>query len=83
VTSAVRIEQAGSRPLAVVRLTAKPSELSRVVPETMGVVWKILREAEIHGGRNVAVYLDGAILGARSYWRSLVLFQPERVHRRN
>ena len=28
-TSAVRIEQAGSRPLAVVRLTAKPSELSR------------------------------------------------------
>lgn len=58
----VRLVQADSRPLAVVRRRAAPHELSRVVPEACGAVWKVVRSHPIPGaGRHVAVYLDGQI----------------------
>lgn len=57
----VRIERVPARPIAILRLRVQRHELSRVVPESMGVVWNLLRNAGIRGGRNVAVYLDGAI----------------------
>lgn len=60
-TPAVRIEQLAARPIAVLRVRVQRHELSRVVPQSMGVVWNILRDAGVRGGRNVAVYLDGAI----------------------
>ena len=46
---------------AVLRQQVRASELSRVVPDFCGRVWKTLRAQGIQGGRNVAVYLDGAI----------------------
>lgn len=59
---AVRVEQHGSRPLAVVRRRALPHELSRVVPDACGVVWNVIRSQQVPGaGRHVAVYLDGQI----------------------
>jgi effector-binding domain-containing protein len=61
VTHDVRIEHADGRPIAVLRLRANANQLSRVVPESCGVVWKKLRDAGMRGGRHVAVYLDGAI----------------------
>lgn len=58
----VRVEQANSRPLAVVRRTARRDELSCVVPEACGTVWDVLRAQNIKGaGRHVALYLDGVI----------------------
>jgi effector-binding domain-containing protein len=46
-------------PLAVVRRRASRAELSKVVPEACGAVWKTLRNENVTGlGRNVAVYLD-------------------------
>ena len=58
----IRLEQVGSRPLAVVRRRARPEELSRVVPEACGIVWGVVRARQIQGaGRNVAVYLDDQI----------------------
>ena len=57
----VRLEQVPSVPLAVIRRTAKPAELSRVVPECCGLVWNAVRAQQARAGRNVAVYLDGAI----------------------
>jgi effector-binding domain-containing protein len=59
---AVRVEQASSRPLAVVRRRASLQELSKVVPEACGAVWNVVRAQQIKGaGRHVAVYLDGQI----------------------
>src|SRR5437588_1908977 len=58
----VRLEQLGSRPLAVVRRRAKQQELSKVVPDACGTVWNVVRAQQIPGpGRHVAVYLDGQI----------------------
>jgi effector-binding domain-containing protein len=57
----VRVEQLGSIPLAVIRSTACPNELSRVVPQQCGLVWNALRAQQIRGGRHVAVYWDAAI----------------------
>ena len=58
----IRCEQLGSRPLAVVRRRARPEELSKVVPDACGVVWRVIRSQQIPGaGRHVAVYLDGQI----------------------
>jgi len=47
--------------LAVVRRTVPATELPRVVPECCGRVWKTLQAQSVKGGRNVAVYWDGAI----------------------
>jgi hypothetical protein len=55
----VRREQLNSRPLAVVRRCARPQELSKVVPDACGLVWRILRSQQIAGaGRHVAIYHD-------------------------
>jgi hypothetical protein len=55
----VRLEQLGSRPLAVVRRCAKQHELSKVVPDACGTVWNVVRAQKIPGaGRHIAVYLD-------------------------
>jgi hypothetical protein len=58
----IRLEQASSRPLAVVRRRAQLGELSKIVPEACGTVWSVVRAQQIPGaGRHVAVYLDGQI----------------------
>ena len=50
------------QPLAVVRLRARPQELSKVVPQACGIVWNVIRAQHITGaGRHVAIYLDGQI----------------------
>ena len=60
-SSAVRLLQLESVPLAVIRREVSSSELSRVVPECCGLVWNALRAQEAKAGRNVAVYWDGKI----------------------
>ena len=58
----IRLEQLGSRPLAVVRRRARPQDLAKVVPEACGIVWSVIRSQQVPGaGRHVAVYLDGQI----------------------
>lgn len=58
----VRAEELPGAPVAVVRRRAARAELSRVVPEGCGRVWKLLKEYNVTGaGRNVAIYLDGAV----------------------
>src|SRR4051794_4740992 len=58
----IRLEQLSSRPLAVVRRRAGSQELSRVVPDACGTVWRVIRSQQVTGaGRHVAVYLDGQI----------------------
>jgi hypothetical protein len=55
----MRLEQHGSRPLAVVRRRAASQELSKVVPDACGIVWNVMRSQQVSGaGRHVAVYLD-------------------------
>jgi effector-binding domain-containing protein len=57
----VQLRHLAAVPLAVVRRQARPSDLSRVVPECCGLVWNALRAQGVKGGRNVALYLDGTI----------------------
>jgi effector-binding domain-containing protein len=58
----VRLEQLGSRPLAVVRLRATLQELAKVVPESCGLVWGVVRAQKLTGaGRHVALYWDDQI----------------------
>lgn len=55
----VRVERVMSRPIAVVRRRAALGELSRVVPEACGLVWKAVKAAQVKdAGRHVAVYRD-------------------------
>lgn len=55
----IRIEPAISQPIAVVRRRVAPDELSKVVPETCGLVWRTLKAAQVtSAGRHVAVYRD-------------------------
>jgi effector-binding domain-containing protein len=55
----VRIEHRSASPLAVVRLRASPQELSKVVPDACGRVWRVLRAQQVAGaGRHVAIYWD-------------------------
>lgn len=61
-TSRVTLLTVPSSPLAVVRRRVRASELSRVVPEGCGLVWKFLRDRQVAGaGRHVALYWDGEI----------------------
>ena len=61
-TYRVKVEQLGSRPLAIVRRRAGLREIARVVPDACGTVWDVLRTQKISGaGRHVAVYLDDQI----------------------
>ena len=48
-------------PVAVIRRQVPASALSRVVPECCGLVWNALRAQQVTGGRNVAIYWNGAI----------------------
>ena len=57
----VRVVLVSSIPLAVVRRQARQAELSRVVPESCGLVWEALRAQGVKGGRHVALYLDDTI----------------------
>ena len=58
----VRLEQNPGQPLAVVRRRATQQQISKVVPDACGVVWKVVRAQQVPGaGRHVAVYLDGEI----------------------
>ena len=57
----VNVQQLAGIPLAVIRRTAKPAELSRVVPECCGLVWNAVKAQGARGGRHVAVYWDGSI----------------------
>ena len=57
----VQLRQLESVPLAVIRRRAKPSDLSRLVPECCGLVWNVIRAQRAKAGRHVAVYWDGAI----------------------
>lgn len=57
----VHLDDMPAATLAVVRRTVQASELARVVPECCGHVWKTLQARGVRGGRNVAVYWDGAI----------------------
>jgi effector-binding domain-containing protein len=55
----VRIERVISHPIAVVRRRVAPGELSKVVPEACGLVWKTVKAAQVKdAGRHVAVYRD-------------------------
>src|SRR5262245_60134503 len=55
----IRLEQVGSRPLAVVRRRASLPELGKVIPDACGLVWNVVRAQKIAGaGRHVALYLD-------------------------
>jgi len=54
---AVRSETVAASPIAVVRQRVASGELSKVVPEGCGTVWKALKALGITGaGRHVAVY---------------------------
>ncbi|MDR3619279.1 MAG: GyrI-like domain-containing protein [Paludisphaera borealis] len=58
----IRLEQLGSRALAVVRRQASTRELPRVVPDACGTVWNVVRAQQVTGlGRHVAVYWDDQI----------------------
>src|SRR5213594_3949740 len=53
----VRVERVTGHPIAVVRRRVAPGELSKVVPEACGIVWKTIKAAEVKdAGRHVAVY---------------------------
>jgi len=54
----VELQRLESVPLAVVRRQARPSELSRVIPECCGLVWKAVRAQKTPAGRHVALYWD-------------------------
>lgn len=57
----IRVGRQNGIPLAVVRRQARPSELSRVVPQCCGLVWDALRAQGVKGGRHVALYHDDTI----------------------
>ncbi len=59
--SAVQLQQLKSIPIAVIRRQARPSELSRVVPECCGLVWNAVRAQQTKGGRHIAIYWDSGI----------------------
>jgi len=54
----VELQRLDSVPLAVIRRQARPSELSRVIPECCGLVWKAVRAQKAPAGRHVALYWD-------------------------
>ena len=60
-TTAVRVEQLESVPVAVIRRRVSASELSRVVPECCGLVWQAVRAQQVPAGRHVAIYWDDGI----------------------
>jgi effector-binding domain-containing protein len=59
--AAVQLQQVDSIPLAVIRRQVSRNELSRVVPESCGLVWKAIKAQGAKGGRHVAIYWDSSI----------------------
>ena len=57
----VHLQRLDSIPLAVVRRQARPSDLSRLVPECCGLVWNAVRAQQAKAGRHVALYWDSTI----------------------
>jgi effector-binding domain-containing protein len=57
----VQLQPLASIPLAVIRRQVAASDLSRVVPECCGLVWKVLSAQRTPAGRHVAIYWDGSI----------------------
>jgi effector-binding domain-containing protein len=57
----VRVDRQASVPVAVIRRQARPSDLSRLVPECCGLVWNAVRAQQTKAGRHVAIYWDGSI----------------------
>jgi effector-binding domain-containing protein len=55
---AVQVQQLDSVPLAVIRRQTRPSELSRVIPESCGLVWNAVKAQQAKGGRHIALYWD-------------------------
>jgi len=54
----IELQRLDSVPLAVIRRQARPSDLSRVIPECCGLVWKAVRAQKTPAGRHVALYWD-------------------------
>ena len=52
----VRIQDVPSIPLAVVRRRASAAELSKIIPESCGLVWAAVRAQQTLAGRHVAIY---------------------------
>ena len=59
--SAIHLQQLSAISVAVIRRLVRQAELSRVVPEGCGIVWKALKAQNAPAGRNVAIYWDGSI----------------------
>ena len=60
----VVFRQVASIPVAVIRRRASPSQLSTLVPECCGLVWRAVqaqKETGAEGGRHVAIYWNGDI----------------------
>ena len=51
---AVRLEQHVSQPLAVVRRRGRSRDLSKIVPEACGTVWRVIRDQQVPGVQVVA-----------------------------
>jgi effector-binding domain-containing protein len=60
-TPSVQLEERPGIPLAVIRRQVSPAQLSKVVPESCGTVWRVLKAQGLQGGRNVALYWDNVI----------------------
>ena len=55
----VEARRVGPQITAVVRTRASQQQLSQVVPQLCGEVWKFIQASgSLHGGRHVALYLD-------------------------
>lgn len=62
VSDVVELDASDLRPIATIRVVARPDELSRIVPALCGEVWQFVKLAGIQGpGRLVAVYHDDVI----------------------
>jgi effector-binding domain-containing protein len=58
----VQLETAQARPTAVVQRRARRQELPKIIPESCGLVWNVIRAQQIKGaGRHVSLYLDDQI----------------------
>jgi effector-binding domain-containing protein len=58
----VEVKRVEAQTTAVVRCRATPGELATVVPRGCGEVWTFMRSSgQPKPGRNLALYLDGAI----------------------
>src|SRR5262245_6841449 len=57
----VSVQNLSAVPVAVIRRTARSSELPKLMPEFCGRVWSVLKSQQARGGRHVAIYWNGDI----------------------